>query len=269
MRILVVNWQDRTNPQAGGAEVHLHEIFGRLATRGHDVHLLCCGYAGAAPVAELDGIRVRRVSTRYAFARAGRPAFRRLAGELAPDIVVEDVNKIPLNLPRVWSGPFVLLVPHLFGGTAFQELPAPLAAVVWAAERPMPRVYARAGVHAISASTADDLVARGFRREAVRVIYPGVDTGTYAPDPRVERSSEPAFLYVGRLKRYKQVDVAIRALARLRASCPAARLWVAGGGWSGWPERWGSARGSSSSGSCPRSGSGSCTGGRGRWSSPP
>ena len=31
MRLLVVNWQDRENPQAGGAEIHLHEIFGRLA----------------------------------------------------------------------------------------------------------------------------------------------------------------------------------------------------------------------------------------------
>src|ERR1041385_5642793 len=31
MRILLVNWQDRENPQGGGAEIHLHEIFGRLA----------------------------------------------------------------------------------------------------------------------------------------------------------------------------------------------------------------------------------------------
>ena len=31
MNILLVNWQDRENPHAGGAEVHLFEIFGRLA----------------------------------------------------------------------------------------------------------------------------------------------------------------------------------------------------------------------------------------------
>ena len=35
MRIAVVNWQDREHPQAGGAEIHLHEIFGRLARGGH------------------------------------------------------------------------------------------------------------------------------------------------------------------------------------------------------------------------------------------
>ena len=229
MRILVVNWQDRTNPQAGGAEVHLHEIFGRLAAQGHEVHLLCSGYAGAATAVTVDGIAVHRVSSRYGFALAGRGAFRRLAAQLKPDVVVEDVNKVPLNLPSLWKGPFVLLVPHLFGTTAFRELPAPLAALVWAAERPMARVYARAGIHAISESTRDDLVARGFHREAVRVIYPGVDTRHFTPGAPAGRQAAPAFLYVGRLKRYKQVDTAIAALARLGPASPA-RLWVAGTG---------------------------------------
>ena len=242
MRILLVNWQDRTNPQAGGAEVHLHEIFSRLAGRGHEVHLLCSSWRGAPAEDVIDGMRVHRVSTRYGFAVAGRPAFRALAAELAPDVVVEDVNKVPLDLPRAWPGPFVLLVPHLFGSTAFREVPAPVAAVVWAAERSMPRVYANADVHAISGSTRDDLVARGFRADRIRVIYPGVDTAHFTPDASVARESSPTFLYVGRLKRYKQVDVAIRALAQLPrrtvaadlVSAPGAqrppKLWIAGSG---------------------------------------
>jgi len=230
VRILVANWQDRTNPQAGGAEVHLHEIFGRIAERGHEVHLLCSGYAGADAETDVDGIRIHRVSSRYGFALAGKGAFRSLATRLSPDVVVEDVNKVPLYLPRDWRGPFVLLVPHLFGTTAFREVPFPVAAAVWASERPMPRVYARSAVEAISHSTADDLVARGFRREAIRVIHPGVDTGVYVPDPTVERASDPTFLYVGRLKRYKEVETAITALALVRASGRAARLLVAGSG---------------------------------------
>ena len=36
-----------------------------------------------------------------------------------------------------------------------------MAAMVWLAERPMPLAYRRAGFHAISESTRDDLVARG------------------------------------------------------------------------------------------------------------
>ena len=43
------------------------------------------------------------------------------------------------------------------------------AAAVWLAERPLPRAYRRAGFHAISESTRDDLVARGVSAERIRV----------------------------------------------------------------------------------------------------
>ncbi|HWO90032.1 MAG TPA: glycosyltransferase family 4 protein [Gemmatimonadales bacterium] len=230
MRILLVNWQDRTNPQAGGAEVHLHEIFGRIAARGHEVHLLCSGYDGAEPRAVVDSIAVHRVSSRYGFALKGRAAFRDLVRQLAPDVVVEDVNKIPLYLPTLWRGPFVLLVPHLFGTTAFSEAAWPMAAAVYLAERPLAMVYRRCAVQAISNSTRDDLVARGFDPATVKVIYPGVDSVRFAPDGAVGRAAHPALLYVGRLKRYKLVDVAIRALALARRGVPGSRLWIAGTG---------------------------------------
>ena len=41
MNLLVVNWLDRLNPRAGGAEIHLFEIFRRIAERGHRVRLIC------------------------------------------------------------------------------------------------------------------------------------------------------------------------------------------------------------------------------------
>lgn len=40
LHILVFNWLDRLNPRAGGAEVHLREVFGRLARSGHHVTLV-------------------------------------------------------------------------------------------------------------------------------------------------------------------------------------------------------------------------------------
>jgi glycosyltransferase involved in cell wall biosynthesis len=231
VRILAVNWRDREHPEAGGAEVHLHEIFGRLAARGHEVRLLASGFPGGAAETVLDGMAVRRVAGAYGFALAGRRAFARLAAAFRPDVVVEDVNKLPLYLPLVWHGPFVLLVPHLFGTTAFREVAWPMALAVWASERPMAAVYRGAAVHAISDSTRDDLVRRGFERDAIRVIYPGVDAAHYAPDPAVARADRPTFLYVGRLKRYKGVDTAIRAVARLRgAGAGDAELWIAGDG---------------------------------------
>lgn len=226
MRILLVNWQDRENPQAGGAEIHLHEIFGRIAARGHHVTLLCGGWPGCPPRTILDGIDVHRVGTRHTFPFKARAYYEaHLARRF--DVIVEDVNKVPLYTPTWSSTPVVALVPHLFGGTAFQELAAPLAAAVWLAERPLGMMYRDVPFEAISESTRDDLAARGIPPERIAVIYPGIDTVGYTPDPGA-RSPRPLFSYLGRLKRYKGVHLVIEAFARMNRAD--AILEIAGAG---------------------------------------
>ena len=228
MRVLVVNWQDRENPLAGGAEIHLHEIFERLAQRGHQITLLCGGWPGCPPRATLDGIDVHRVGTRNTFALK---VFQYWAAKLRAepfDILFEDINKAPLYTP-LWGGSSkrVVCVPHLFGGTVFQELAWPLAAAVWMSERPLPFIYRDVPFQAISDGTADDLVHRGIARSNVKVIYPGVSFDHYTPLASA-RAAHPTFSYVGRLKKYKGVDLVIRAFAKL--SDPAATLEIAGAG---------------------------------------
>lgn len=215
MKILVVNWQDRENPLAGGAEIHLHEIFERLAEKGHDVTLLCGGWPGCPPQVTLGGMKVHRVGTRQTFALKAWAYWKRNLAHLAFDIVVEDINKAPLYTPK-WGGaaPVVACVPHLFGATVFQELPWPLAAAVWLSERPLPYAYRDVAFEAISESTADDLVGRGVPRDHVRVIYPGVRAGRYTPASGT-RAAVPTFTYIGRLKRYKGVDLVMRSFARV------------------------------------------------------
>lgn len=227
MRLLLVNWQDLENPQAGGAEIHLHEIFGRLAARGHEVTLLCSGWAGCAREVTLDGMRVVRVGTRYTFPFLARRAYRQRLAADGYDAIVEDINKVPLYTPRWGATPVVGVIPHLFGGTVFQEAPLPLAALVWLAERPIPTVYRGVPFQVISESTADDLVRRGIPRDQVTVIYCGIDASHYTPAEGT-RSEVPLFAYVGRLKRYKRVDLIIQAFARL--GDPTARLEIAGAG---------------------------------------
>ena len=227
MKILVVNWQDRENPQAGGAEIHLHEIFGRLARRGHQVVLLCGGWPGCRPSVELDGMEVHRVGTRQTFALLANRYYKRELRRRHFDFLVEDINKAPLYTPFWGSERPVAVVPHLFGGTVFQELAAPLAAAVWLAERPLGYLYRHVPFEAISESTADDLVRRGIRRDRIRVIYCGIDTARYTPDPLM-RAALPTFAYLGRLKKYKGVDIVIRAFAEL--AHPTATLEIAGSG---------------------------------------
>jgi glycosyltransferase involved in cell wall biosynthesis len=227
MRIHVVNWQDRENPQAGGAEAHLHEVFGRLARRGHGVTLLCSGWAGAPARTTLDGMEVHRVGTRYTFPLVAWPYWRSVLAAGQPDVLVEDINKVPLLTPWWGARCTVALVHHLFGSTAFAEASTPIASAVWASERPLGWFYRNVPFQAVSESTRQDLVSRGIPAGAISVIHNGVDVIAFTPDPAA-RAPLPRFAYLGRLKRYKQVDLIVQAFARL--AHPSATLDIAGAG---------------------------------------
>ncbi len=227
LRIAVVNWQCRENPMAGGAEIHLHEIFGRLAAAGHEVVLHCGGWQGCEPRVTLDGIEVHRVGTRQSWPFLAKRYWNEHLFKRDFDVLVEDINKVPLYTSRWNVKQVVGLVPHLFGPTAFRELSPPLATAVWLAERPLPLMYKGLPFQAISESTRDDLVSRGIARELIKVIFPGIDTTHYTPDI-THRSPTPVFAYLGRLKKYKGVDIVIRSFAAMRDE--SATLEIAGAG---------------------------------------
>jgi len=204
-------------------------VFGRLAET-HQVSLLVSGWPGAAPREHLDELDVHRTGLRHTFPLAAPYYYRRHLRNAGFDLVVEDLNKVPVFAP-LWTGrPVVLLVHHLFGRTAFQEASAPVAAATWLLERPLPWCYGNLPAEAVSQSTAADLVARGFHRDRVIVIENGVDTSFYSPDPAVARFPEPTALYLGRLKRYKRVDLILNAVALLRDQGLTMRLIVTGQG---------------------------------------
>jgi len=227
VRILVLNWQDHLNPQAGGAELHLREIFTRIVALGHSVDLLCSSWQGVPARVNLDGIEVHRVGNRNTYAFLARRYFENHLRANKYDIVIEDLNKVPLYTPLWGVKGLVALVHHLFGATVFREAPMPLAAAVWLSEKPLGLLYRSVPFEAVSVSTADDLVARGIRRHSIRVIYNGVDSLRLTPNP-AERSPTPLFVYLGRLKKYKRVDLVIRAFAAL--NIPNACLEIAGSG---------------------------------------
>jgi len=148
----------------------------------------------------------------------------------APDLVVEDINKVPCFTPWWTKAPVAVIVPHLFGSTALREASLPVALYVMATEALIPSVYRRSPVVAISESTRDDLVARGIEAERVSVVHCGMDHDTYHLDPTVPKSPHPTVVFVGRLRRYKGVDWVMRSFPRVRIRLPNARLLVIGDG---------------------------------------
>ncbi len=230
MHVLALNWRDLDNPRAGGAEVHMEEILRHLGRRGWRCTLLSSRFPGAASAVQKDGYRIVRGGGEYTFHVAAPRLYRRVAAADPPDIVLDDVNKIPLLAPLWARRPVIMVVPHLMGKSVFDEVPAPLAAVLYGYERLTEPVYRRCHVEVISQSTKDDLVARGWPAERIRVVLCGVDRGTYTTDGAPSKAATPSLVYVGRLKRYKAVDHAVRAMPAIRRAVPGAVLTVVGDG---------------------------------------
>jgi glycosyltransferase involved in cell wall biosynthesis len=126
--------------------------------------------------------------------------------------------------------PVLVIIPHLFGTTVFHEVAWPLAAYVYAWELPMRHIYRRALFEVISESTKQDLISRGIPQEKIGVVYCGLDHERYKTGPGKEPSKPPYILYLGRIKRYKRIDLIVEAFIEIRKQVENVRLVVAGEG---------------------------------------
>ncbi len=230
LRILVVNWLDRENPQAGGAETHMHEIFGRLAREGHEVTALVSGWGGCERRVTLDGLEVHRSGRRYTFSLTAPSYFLRYLARQDFHVVVEDLNKVPVFTPHWTRSKVVLLAHHLFGTTAFEAANFPLAVGTWLLERPIPIVFRTTQAIAVSESTKEDLVRRGLRPELIDVIPNGIDLDFFTPAPEARTGERPTLLFMGRLKKYKRVDLIVEAVSVLARSGLDVELQIGGDG---------------------------------------
>jgi glycosyltransferase involved in cell wall biosynthesis len=229
MRILVINWQDWTNPLAGGAEAHLRETFRRIADRGHHVTLFCSSYPGAAAEEIVDGIRIIRRGGRNTFNFIVPGVYRELTSNEHYDVVVDDLNKIPFYTPLFVRHPLVVISHHFFGTSIFLEAGRVAGSYVFLAEKLVDRIYRNARFLVVSNSTLDEFVRRGFPRENFTLALNGLDHERLHPTG-VPKSAHPTIGYFGRLKKYKSPDHLVRAFARVRREVPDAELVFIGRG---------------------------------------
>lgn len=215
---------------AGGAEVHLHRIFGILASQGHSVKLLTTAFAGAPSSEIVDGIEVERFGNdlTYQFLVLGR--VRRADREFRPDIIVEDINKLPFYSALVSSTPKFLLFHHLWGRSIFREASFPIAFPVWLHEQAMRFFYSHLPASAVSPSTIDELRELGFPSERLHLVYNGTEQDWFAQDPIPPSDKPDQLLWLGRMRRYKGVWVALEAMKIVKQSYPQIKLCFAGSG---------------------------------------
>jgi glycosyltransferase involved in cell wall biosynthesis len=231
LRILVLSWRDLGHPEAGGSELFMVRAAAGLARRGHDVTVLCGGYAGAPAEDVIEGVRYLRRGSRYS-------VYLRAARHLAAtrdryDVVLDIQNGVPFWSPVFTDVPVVNLVHHVHREQWRIFFGPGLAQLGWFLEsRCAPAVYRRSDYLTVSEPTREELGRLGIAAHRVQVVPVGFDPP--APAERLA-SATPRLVTVGRLVPHKRVELAVDAVAALRDRFPGLTLTVVGQG--GWQDR--------------------------------
>ena len=230
-RVHVLAWRDLDDPEAGGSELHAHEILRLWASAGIDINMRTSYSPGQAQVVWRDGYRAIRKAGRYmVFPRA---AFSEAAGWHGHrDALVEIWNGMPFLSPLWSSGPRVAWMHHLHDTMWEMTLPPRLAkigrAIKFDIAPPLYRLR-RTPIVTLSESSKAQLVSRlGFKASSVHVVPVGISQA-YAPG--TEKSPTPLVVACGRLVAVKQFPKVVDALIAVRQRVPNVEAVLMGDGY--------------------------------------
>jgi glycosyltransferase involved in cell wall biosynthesis len=251
-RVGMIAWRDLDDPEAGGSELHAHEIARRWAAAGIDVVLRTSAVSGAPRQAKRDGYRVLRRSGRYTVFGSGPLDF--VAGRLGPvgrlDGLVEIWNGMPFLSPLWWRGPRLVFLHHVHAEMWAMTLSSPRLAAAGAMleSRFAPPLYRRSRIVTLSDSSRDEIIeSLHMRPDLVTVVAPGIaprfsagaaaDAAPLAGSNAIAESAigakadHPLVVAVGRLVPVKQFDRLIQAARPLAELHPDLEIIIVGEGY--------------------------------------
>jgi len=151
-------WRDLDDAEAGGSEVHAHNIAAIWAQAGVEVTMRTSAAAGLPSSDVRDGYKVSRRGNRFAV--FPRSAGAEIMGRLGPcDGLIEIWNGMPFMSPLWRRGPRVIWLHHVHGPMWAMTLPAAIAkGGVLLEERIAPRFYRKQSIVTLSPSSQHELV---------------------------------------------------------------------------------------------------------------
>lgn len=229
------------HPAAGGAEKHLHRIFSKIVEMGHTVVLFTTMFPGAKEREIVDGIQVVRKGGDLMFQLTVALNLKKLDREFNFDVVVEDLNKLPVFAHWFVRKPLLVQMHHLWRKSIFSEALFPIAFGVWFFERIIPFFYRTQPFVVVSPSTKKELAEIGVDESRISVIYNGSEMpsvtaplATSAADSRENAAGEsarsPYFIWLSRVHRYKGIWTALEAFEIFSKKHPEVQLKIVGGG---------------------------------------
>ncbi|MFQ6060166.1 MAG: glycosyltransferase family 4 protein [Thermoplasmata archaeon] len=240
--VLFLSNKDIRNPSSGGGTQLIFRLMNALSRRGYSVTLLCGRFPGCREHESIDGVRIIRgggLITSYPITILN---CLRESGKKVFDLVVDcALQGVPFLSPLYVRSPIIALFFHLEKEIFFQELPLELRGrlasyvagnLAYLVESSFaPLLYRNVLKVTFSESTRRDMIETGYRGP-IEVLQEGINLKAYCPSP--DKADHPLLVYLGRLRKYKGVEDAIRAMKYVVREFPDAEFSILGrGGYEG------------------------------------
>ncbi|OGH16066.1 MAG: hypothetical protein A3C30_00580 [Candidatus Levybacteria bacterium RIFCSPHIGHO2_02_FULL_40_18] len=226
-RILILNWRDIKNPGAGGAEILTHEMAKFWVSWGHSVTQISAGFDKAKNQEVIDGIKIIRLGRWWSVhLLAFFYYFKNLHGKV--DVIIDEVHGIPFFAALYEPRKTILFACEVADKLFFQVFSAPLAYIGILIERIYFNLYKKIPTLAISSSTMEDLISRGFKKKNITVLPMGLTVPHRLH--KLSKEKVPTIIYLSRINKQKGIEDAIEAFKIINEAIPDSRLWVVGSG---------------------------------------
>lgn len=225
--ILALSWRDIKSPNAGGAEVHTHEMLKRADKSKYRIYHLATRAKNQPESEVIDGVTYLRHGNALTVILAAIQFYRKNRNNI--DFVIDQCNTHRFFTPFwVPARKRIFYIHQLTKEIWDYSAKFPLSMIGKLTEEWMLRLNRHDAVITVSESTRDELVERGYNADQIKIIHNGVSFQPWERGKWCKKEEKPTFIYAGRYSPYKGIDVAVKALAQIKQEYPDARLWIIG-----------------------------------------
>jgi len=227
MKILILNWKDRKNPLAGGAEMVTEELLKRLVKNGHQATLLTSKFKGCQSKEIIDGYEIIRVGEGWTvYWQAYRYYKRYLCGKF--DLVIDEINTIPFFAKFYVKEKNVILCYQLCRQVWFYQILFPLSLIGYLIEPLYLWLLRKKIVLTESESTKKDMQKYGFKVDNIFVFNIGLEIEPAKNLNALSKYKEPTILSLGTLRSMKRPLHIVKAFEIAKEKIPDLKFVIAG-----------------------------------------
>jgi len=230
MRFLFLAFRDPSNPYVGGGDIYINELAKGCAKRGHSVTILSGRFPGSKKEEFVEGVHVIRMGNGFSmFTKVFTYYFKHLRGKF--DVVIEEIMggpRIPFFARLYMKEKLVGILQQRHKEIFRHQFSFPITGFLSFLERFLALLYRSKVVFVNSSRTKQDLREIGFLEDRMHIVYPGLQKWFFTVVDADFSIRRPRVVCLTKIRRYKLIDCAVRAMKNVCKVMPNCELVIAG-----------------------------------------